>query len=77
MCDVCRTENLDWRFLNGPSKDKLQDAKLHTVYMGRVANIKLCHIHSIELFVLGEYLFLSRHHNLCQELATGEFARAA
>lgn len=72
MCDVCRTEGLNWKFLNGPKKDKLQSAYLFGIYKNRTAKMKLCHIHAIELFMFGEHQFLLNYSNLCQELLTGK-----
>lgn len=68
MCDVCRTENIDWKFANGPQA-KLHQARLFRVYKNRVAVIKLCHIHAIELFIMGEERFLANHVTPCIELS--------
>lgn len=62
MCDVCHEEDIDWRFRNG--RKPLHNCRLYRVYQGRVANIKLCHIHAIELFCIGENRFLANHPQL-------------
>lgn len=60
MCDVCKAEGIDWNFSNG-KKTKLNKAKLYRVYVGRTATVQLCHLHDIQLFVLGEQRFLKEH----------------
>ena len=85
MCHVCESEGLDWKYMNGADEDSstvrssLQRARLYRVYQDRVAQIKLCHIHSIELFLLGERRFLEHHPALCYELGAKQkkFAVAA
>lgn len=67
MCDVCKAEGRDWNFANG-DKTRLANAKLYRVYVGRTAAIKLCHLHDIQLFVLGEQRFLKEHINLASNL---------
>jgi hypothetical protein len=59
MCDVCGSEGIDWRFSSGDKK--LEKAYLYKVYVGQVAILKICHIHSIELFTKGERRFLRNH----------------
>lgn len=59
MCDVCHEEEIDWKFNNG--RKPLHNCRLYRVYQARVANIKLCHIHAIELFCVGESRFLESH----------------
>lgn len=68
MCDVCKAEGIDWEFVNG-KKTNLRNAKLYRVYMGRVANVKLCHLHDVQLFVLGEQRFLKEHIGLAKTLS--------
>lgn len=68
MCDVCESENIDWRFKVGKTKS-LARAKLYNVYDGRTASISLCLIHDIELFMIGEKKFLSQHPRLALSLA--------
>jgi hypothetical protein len=67
MCEVCRSEGQNYVFKNG-SKPLYNDA-LYRVFKDNVANIKLCHIHSIELFKLGETRFLKEHILFARTLA--------
>lgn len=67
MCHVCESEGLNWKFLNGPER-KLETAWVFGLYRGRTAKLRLCYIHSVEIFLLGEQRFLARHHQLCYEL---------
>lgn len=75
MCDVCSSEGIDWKFVNG-TKDGLHQVKLYRVYKDKMAVCKLCHLHGIELFVLGEKRFIENHLNFARELAEkkGKFA---
>ncbi|OUR96869.1 hypothetical protein A9Q84_11065 [Halobacteriovorax marinus] len=57
MCDVCKAEGLDSQFMNG-SKSRISPSKLFRVFKGQTATIKLCSIHDIQLFMLGEQRFL-------------------
>ena len=59
MCDVCSFEGLDWKFSNG--EKKLEKVYLFRVYLGQVAALKLCYLHSIELFTTGETRFLRNY----------------
>ena len=67
MCDVCGSEGLDWRFSNGDRK--LEKAYLYKVYVGQVATLKICHLHSIELFTKGEARFLRSHLTFAMNVA--------
>ncbi len=69
MCDVCVSEKIDWKFVNGSNKSELHPVKLYRVYKDKVAVLKLCHLHGIELFVLGETRFLQIHLSLARDLA--------
>lgn len=66
MCDVCREENIDWKFHNG--QKPLSNCRLYRVYRGQTAQVTLCHIHSIELFCVGETRFLESHPSLALSL---------
>jgi hypothetical protein len=66
MCDVCQQEGRDSRFHNG--KRPMQSCRLYRVYKSQVANIRLCHIHAIELFCIGESRFLESHPKLAIRL---------
>jgi len=69
VCDVCASEGIDWKFVNGENKSGLHQVKLYRVYKDKLAVVKLCRLHGIELFVLGENRFLSNHISLARELA--------
>jgi hypothetical protein len=69
MCDVCRLESLDTVFSNGV-KDEIVTTKFYRVYLGHIAQVKLCHIHAIELFCIGETRFLANHIELAMEFGT-------
>lgn len=69
MCEVCRSEGFDYLFRNGPKKILFVNI-LYKVFKNAVAPIKLCHIHSIELFHLGERRFLREHLIFARTLAS-------
>lgn len=60
MCEICTSEGRDPNFVNGP-KNHMTTAQLYKVYKNSVAPVRLCYIHSIELFMLGEKRFLKEH----------------
>lgn len=60
MCEVCKSEGSDYLFRNG-NKKILTTNNLYKVFKDTVAPIKLCHVHSIELFHVGERRFLREH----------------
>ncbi|MGZ3787386.1 MAG: hypothetical protein ACXVLQ_02620 [Bacteriovorax sp.] len=68
MCEVCHAEGEDYLFRNGPKK-VLTTNNLYKVFKNAVAPIKLCHIHSIELFHMGERRFLKEHLRFSRSLA--------
>ncbi len=68
MCEICKSEGKNTKFLNG-SKDAIVSHQLYKVYRGSVASVKLCYIHSIELFMLGERRFLREHLSFARSLA--------
>ena len=70
MCEVCRLEGHQSKVING--KKKLKEAKLYRVYVGQWAKMALCHIHSIELFCIGETRFLLNHLKLAQDLGVNK-----
>ena len=69
MCDVCKVVGINSLFINGP-KSNVMNAKLYKVYSNRVANLKLCRIHDIELFLKGEQRFLTTHLSLAREIVS-------
>ncbi len=69
MCEICKSEGKDYRFVNGP-KDHLVTQQLYKVYKNSVAPVRLCYIHSIELFMIGETRFLREHLSFARVLAT-------
>lgn len=70
MCEICKSEGKDYRFVNGRSKDFLTTQQLYKVYKNTVAPVRLCYIHSIELFMMGETRFLREHLMFAHALAT-------
>jgi hypothetical protein len=60
MCEICQSEGKDPRFVNG-MKDIISTQQLYKVYKNSVAPVRLCYIHSIELFMIGEKRFLKEH----------------
>ena len=78
MCDVCEARGLDWQFSNA-GKDKLEKAKLFQVYKQKISVVKLCYIHSVELFRLGEKRFLQHEVELCRMMTSNRnrFAKDA
>ena len=69
MCEVCQSEGKDTRFLNGP-KNYLYTNHLYKVFKNAAAPVKLCYVHSIDLFMLGETRFLREHLPFARKLAT-------
>lgn len=68
MCEVCKTEGQDYLFKNGPTKI-LTINNLYKVFKHTVAPVKLCHVHTIELFHIGERRFLKEHLDFARTLA--------
>lgn len=68
MCDVCRNEKIDSQFKNGPKKlDKFRQ-KLYNFFEDKEATVTLCHLHSYELFLMGERKFVERHPLLVRDM---------
>ncbi|MEK6625993.1 MAG: hypothetical protein AABY86_13535 [Bdellovibrionota bacterium] len=70
-CDVCLAQGLDSHFLNG-KKHSLRRNILYKVLVGKSATIKLCHVHDIELFHLGEKRFVTEHVEMLRTLVNRE-----
>lgn len=70
MCDVCGAEGLDYKFANG--EKKLEKAYLYKVYVGQIAALKICRLHSIELFTKGETRFLKGHLPFAMSIASNK-----
>lgn len=68
MCQVCKIERVDWKFLNG-DKRPLSRASFYRVYVGEVKTVSLCYLHSLELFSVGESRFLEAHPGLALEFS--------
>lgn len=68
MCEVCKAEGADYLFRNGPKKALMKE-HLYKVFRRAVAPVRMCHIHSIELFHMGERRFLREHLNFARALA--------
>lgn len=69
MCEICKSEGKDYRYLNG-AKDFLTTQQLYKVYKNSVAPVRLCYLHGIELFMIGETRFLREHLMFARALAT-------
>lgn len=69
MCDVCNSENINYKERCG-KHDKLYVNKFHLVYKNSTAAVKMCYLHDIEFFHLGERRFLMDHINLAKVLQT-------
>ena len=69
MCEICKAEGEDYLFKNG-SKKMLTCNFLYKVFKDSVAPIKLCHVHTIELFHLGERRFMREHIDFARILST-------
>jgi len=63
MCDVCKKNKIDYRFLNG-KKSALSPAQFYQVQVGKTSVLRLCYLHDIELFRVGERRFLSQHRSV-------------
>jgi hypothetical protein len=68
MCDVCRFEGMDYKQINYP-KTKIIQRSLYTVVKQQIISFKLCYIHDIELFAVGESRFMENHPNLLSAVA--------
>jgi hypothetical protein len=75
MCQACNANKKNWSFVNG-KRDKIYHHKLYRVYQGKPANVSLCHLCSIDLFMLGENRFLMHNPALAIHMAnqSGTFA---
>lgn len=60
-CDACKACGEDRRHANGPRHREVHSASLYRVYQSRKITLKLCYLHSLELFQNGERIFLERH----------------
>jgi hypothetical protein len=68
MCEVCKAEGIDYRQRNGP-RDIITIEHLYKVFRDSIAKVRMCYIHSIELFTLGERRFLKEHLPFAHSLA--------
>lgn len=60
LCRVCSLEGIDSEKRNGVKKGTSKE-RLYRVYQNRIAVVKLCYLHSIEFFLIGEQRFLQNH----------------
>ena len=68
MCDVCNVYGIDYKFrtANAP----LCVEKFYKVYENnKVATVKMCKLHSIEFFKVGEWRFLKANLDFARSLA--------
>ena len=68
MCEVCQVEGKDPKFVNGIKNVSIPN-KLFRVFKDKIADVRLCHIHSIELFMLGETRFIKNHISFARALS--------
>ena len=68
MCVVCRIEDLDWKFKNGPKRSEIFNLRLYNFYQDKVAQLGMCHCHSYELFLMGERRFILNYPRLIKEM---------
>ncbi len=68
MCEVCNLEGRDPKFVNGSKSPSIPN-KLYRVFKDKIADIRLCHVHSIELFMYGEKLFVKSHIGFARSLS--------
>ena len=68
MCQACVAKKRNWTFANG-KQAKLHHHRLYRIYQGRTANVRLCRLCSIELFMLGENRFLVNNPALARQMA--------
>lgn len=67
MCEVCHIEGKDPKFVNGLKSSAIPN-KLYRVFKDKIADVRLCHVHSIELFMLGEMRFVKNHISFARTL---------
>ena len=60
MCDVCKSKGIETEVLNG-DKTFSSSTALRKVFVGKVVEVKLCYVHDIELFKLGERRFIAEN----------------
>lgn len=68
MCEICNSEGKDFLYVNG-AKKQITTYQLYKVYREAVAPVRLCYIHGIELFMIGEKRFLREHLLFAKNLA--------
>lgn len=56
MCDICKSKNIDPKFING-DKYQVFNRRVYTLFKDRVVPVRLCFVHDVELFLLGERRF--------------------
>ena len=71
MCDVCKLEKRDWKFKCG-EKSRLSNERLHRVFVGQIAYLKLCSLCARDLFHVGERRFLEKYVSLAVELSANK-----
>lgn len=76
MCDVCKSEGVDYKFINFPN-GKLIKRQLFSFGHDSKMSINVCYVHDIELFVMGETRFFALHSLLATaiKLRPGQFGK--
>ena len=73
MCDVCNALGIDYKFKNGPTHDQLYFDTLYRIYRDKLVKVKMCFLHDLELFRLGEKKFLENNLDFAREVAKGTY----
>ena len=60
MCDICNSERINTYMFNGKN-DVIYSERLYRVFRDKYIHIKLCYLHSIDLFCNGESAFLRKY----------------
>lgn len=68
MCDVCKSEKVDYVSKCGIGHSVNQRV-LYRVFVGKPALINVCRLHDIELFQVGEKRFLEKNRPFLKALS--------
>lgn len=60
MCDLCKSQDKDYKFRNG-KRLELYTRALYNVFPGTLLKTKLCFVHDAELFLIGEARFAANY----------------
>lgn len=68
MCEVCNVNGENYLFKNG-NKTMLYKTKFYRIYKDKVAQVKMCYVHGVELFHFGEKRFIEEYLDFARYLA--------